>query len=106
METNISLHRSSRLPSDLTLLTSELDRVLHSSYPPPEEGDPCTPYWGEVPWWRELETRFVISLFLLVVAVLPFMIVIWLLFASCFYIWYGAETHRRERIEMRRRKVQ
>lgn len=59
----------------------------------------CEPYWGKVPMIRHLVQRFLIASLLFTVIVLPTMTVLWFVFASFFYIYYGNEKRRQEKIE-------
>jgi len=64
----------------------------------------CEAYWGPTPNWRILLARASLATIPFIVVVLPFFVVVWLLFASCLYIWWGSEQKRREDIEEYRRK--
>jgi len=62
-------------------------------------GSVCEPFWGELSPFRMLLTRFVICLILFVFVVAPLFVILWLVFASCLYIFYEREVRRRKRVE-------
>lgn len=58
----------------------------------------CTLFWGDVPAYKLLALRAAAAFVLLVFVVLPIVIVLWLVGASIFYIFIGAELSRRNKI--------
>lgn len=62
-----------------------------------------TPYWGVLPRWKNLCIKAIIAFLLLVLVVLPVLTILWLVFASVYYITRGhsdaEEMKRRARIE-------
>lgn len=76
--------------------------------PTAEEGDlqlDCVPYWGVPPLWRVVMHRAIIALCLLTFIVLPTLGVLWLVFASVYYICIGSELARREELERRYQRM-
>ena len=65
----------------------------------------CAPIRGQVSWVRVLLYRAAVALPLLVLVVCPSLTVLWFLLAACWYISYGQELRRRERIEQRRQQL-
>jgi hypothetical protein len=59
----------------------------------------CEPIRGIVPLWRSVLYRAAIAAALLVFVLMPFLGVLWLLGASVYYVCYGAELARRDKIE-------
>jgi hypothetical protein len=59
----------------------------------------CEPIRGIVPLWRTVLYRAAIAAALLVFVLMPFLGVLWLLGASVYYVCYGAELARRDKIE-------
>jgi hypothetical protein len=64
----------------------------------------CEPVCGEVPFWRQILSKYIVALVLFTLLILPLLVILWFLFASIFYIFYESEMRRRDKIENNRKK--
>ena len=64
----------------------------------------CIPFHGEVPRWRMLLFRGKVAAVLFVLIVVPYLVVLWFVFASIFYIFYESEIFRRRNIDFQYKK--
>lgn len=63
------------------------------------EDNVCVPYWGPVPKYKEYLLQFCLVSPLVLFGVIPALYILWLLFASVYYIFWVSELKRRERLE-------
>ena len=59
----------------------------------------CIPFWGEAPLYTEILFRLAVMTPIIIFVFVPLLSLLWLLFASIYYIFWGAEYRRREIIE-------
>lgn len=85
----------------ITVMYKHLPISLLSSSPSNSIQAPlhCTPYWGDIPVWRNLLFRSVVVIAMLVCLILPCLLLLWFLIASVYYVCIGAELTRRQKIE-------
>ena len=62
-------------------------------------GYECTPYWGDEKQYEYYLHVFCMACFMYVLLALPALTLLWLIFASFYYIWFITEDKRRARIE-------
>lgn len=62
-------------------------------------GFECTPHWGHENRYEYYLHVFCMACFMYVVLALPVLTILWLIFASVYYIWFITENKRRARIE-------
>ncbi len=68
-----------------------MDTIYKDSY--------FSPFYGFVPIWHKIPSLIYYSLISLVFIIFPILLILWLLVASLYYIFFGYEIARRERIE-------
>lgn len=56
----------------------------------------CEPYWGVVPYYKYLIFRSSMVIYGMIFVLLPLCVVLWLVFASIYYICFGKEIKRRD----------
>jgi hypothetical protein len=79
--------------------SSQIDSFVYSKSTDGSLGYECTPHWGQERTHEYVLHVFCMACFMYVVLALPVLTVLWLIFASFYYIWFITEDKRRARIE-------
>lgn len=101
------MYKTFPLPSPTTTFPAFTKHSIHQIHPTERstwetkalERIQCIPYWGEISMWRILLFRAIVVIAMMCCVLLPLCFLGWLLFASMYYIFMGAELTRQQKIE-------